>query len=150
MARTPETIRNNPALEPRAQTGNIPAMDPHRTPPVLDMTPDGQFRDTPTGNPGMNPGANPGASPGASPGAPPPGIRPATALDRILGKVGGVALLVALAAGGLLLASLAILFVGLVLPVLIVAGAIGAASLWWRIRRLRRQGVPVRFVVVRR
>ena len=142
MARTPETIRNNPALEPRAQTGNIPAMDPHRTPPVLDMTPDGQFRDTPTGNPGMNPGANPGA--------PPPGIRPATALDRILGKVGGVALLVALAAGGLLLASLAILVVGLVLPVLIVAGAIGAVSLWWRIRRLRRQGVPVRFVVVRR
>lgn len=132
------TFRNNPTLEPRTQAGNIPRMDQHRTPPVLDMTPDGQFRDTP------------GASPGASPGTPPPGIRPATALDRILGKVGGVALLVALAAGGLLLASLAILFVGLVLPVLIVAGAIGAVSLWWRIRRLRRQGVPVRFVVVRR
>ncbi len=138
MARTRVTFRNNPTLEPRTQAGNIPRMDQHRTPPVLDMTPDGQFRDTP------------GASPGASPGTPPPGIRPATALDRILGKVGGVALLVALAAGGLLLASLAILFVGLVLPVLIVAGAIGAVSLWWRIRRLRRQGVPVRFVVVRR
>jgi hypothetical protein len=135
------TLRNNPALEPRRRPGNIPGMDQHRTPPVLDMTPDGQFRDEPGLNPGMNPGMNPGA---------PPNARPATTLDRILGKVTGVALLVALAAGGLLLASLAILFVGLVLPVLIVAGAIGAGTLWWRIRRLRRQGVPVRFVVVRR
>ncbi len=125
------TFRNNPALEPRPRPGNIPPMDQQRTPPVLDMTPDGEFRDAP----GLNPGAPP---------------RPATTLDRVLGKVTGVALLVALAAGGLLLASLAILFVGLVLPVLIVAGAVGAATLWWRIRRLKRQGVPVRFVVVRR
>lgn len=131
------TFRNNPALEPRPRPGNIPGMDQHRTPPVLDMTPDGQFRD----DAGLNPGMNPGAAPGP---------RPATTLDRILGRVGGVALLVALAAGGLLLASLAILFVGLVLPVLIVAGAIGAVTLWWRIRRLKRQGVPIRFVVVRR
>lgn len=132
------TVRNNPTLEPRALPGNIRRMDQHRTPPVLDMTPDGEFRDAS------------GPIPGAPPGAAPLGARPATALDRILGKVTGVALLVALAAGGLLLASLAILFVGLVLPVLIVAGAIGAATLWWRIRRLKRQGVPVRFVVVRR
>jgi len=131
------TLRNNPALEPWPSPGNIPGMDQHRTPPVLDMTPDGQFRDNAGPNPGMNPGA-------------PPNPRPATTLDRILGRVGGVALLVALAAGGLLLASLAILFVGLVLPVLIVAGAIGAVTLWWRIRRLKRQGVPIRFVVVRR
>jgi hypothetical protein len=131
------TFRNKSALEPRLHPGNIPGMDPHRTPPVLDMTPDGEFRDGPNLDPGMNPGA-------------PPEPRPAGTLDRILGKVTGVALLVALAAGGLLLASLAILFVGLVLPVLIVAGAIGAATLWWRIRRLKRQGVPLRFVVVRR
>lgn len=121
-------------------------MDQPRTPPVLDMTPEGEFRDAP----GMDSGMNARMNAGMNPGAPPQGARQATMLDRVLGKVGGVALLVALVAGGLLLASLAILFVGLVLPVLIVAGAIGAASLWWRIRRLRRQGVPVRFVVVRR
>jgi UDP-N-acetylmuramyl pentapeptide phosphotransferase/UDP-N-acetylglucosamine-1-phosphate transferase len=99
-------------------------MDPHRRPPVLDMTPDGQFRD-------------------------PAAQRPGT-LDRILGRVGGIAILVALAAGGLLLASLAVVFVGLVLPVLVVAGAIGAGSIWWRLRRARKQGRPVPFVVIRR
>jgi predicted lipid-binding transport protein (Tim44 family) len=102
-------------------------MDTHRRPPVLDMTPEGEFRDP----------------------APPP--RPGR-LDRILGRVGGLALLVALATGGLVLAAVAIFFAALALPVLIVAGAIGAGSLWWRLRRLRRQGGPgaVRFVVIRR
>jgi hypothetical protein len=99
-------------------------MDPHGTKPVLDMTPEGEFRD-------------------------PAPMRPGT-LDRILARLGGVALLVALAAGGLVVAGLAVLFVGLLLPVLIVAGAVGAASIWWRLRRLRRQGAPVRFVVIRR
>lgn len=117
-------------------------MEQHRTPPVLDMTPEGEFRDTP--------GPNRGPFPGMDGSAPPQATRPASTLDRVLGKIGGVALLVAVVAAGLLLASLAILFVGLVLPVLIVAGAIGAASLWWRIRRMRRQGVPVRFTVMRR
>ncbi len=88
------------------------------------MTPDGQFTQPPT--------------------PPRPGM-----LDRILARVGGVALLVALVAGGLVLASLAVLFVGLILPVLIVAGLIGAGSLWWRLRRARQQGRPV-FVVMRR
>lgn len=88
------------------------------------MTPEGEFRDPP---------------------APPR----ATMLDRLLGRVGGVALLVALVAGGLVLAGLAVLFVSLALPVLIVAGAIGAGSLWWRLRRARRQG-RVNFVVLRR
>jgi hypothetical protein len=100
-------------------------MDTDRRKPVLDMTPEGEFRDP----------------------APPPR---ASTLDRILGRVGGVALLVALAAFGLVLAALAVLFVGLILPVLIVAGAIGAGSLWWRLRRLRKQGRPVQFVVMRR
>ncbi|WP_439597002.1 hypothetical protein [Falsiroseomonas sp.] len=99
-------------------------MEPHRPPPVIDMTPDGQFTQPPT--------------------PPRPGM-----LDRILARVGGVALLVALVAGGLVLASLAVLFVGLILPVLIVAGLIGAGSLWWRLRRARQQGRPV-FVVMRR
>lgn len=100
-------------------------MDTHRRPPVLDMTPEGDFRDP----------------------APPPR---AGTLDRILGRVGGVALLVALAAGGLVLAAVAIMFAALALPVLVVAGAIGAASIWWRLRRARRNGEAVRFVVIRR
>jgi hypothetical protein len=98
-------------------------MDPHRRPPILDMTPEGEFRDTP---------------------------RPAGTLDRLLGRVGGVAMLVALAAGGLVLAALAVLFLGLLLPVLLVAGLVGAGSLWWRIRRARRTGQPLPFIIIRR
>jgi len=99
------------------------SMDPHRRPPILDMTPEGAFRDTP---------------------------RPVGTLDRLLGRVGGVAVLVALAAGGLVLAALAVLFLGLLLPVLLVAGLVGAGSLWWRIRRARRNGQPAPFVIIRR
>ena len=33
------------ALEPAPGSGNIPSMDPQRRPPVLDMTPEGEFRD---------------------------------------------------------------------------------------------------------
>lgn len=121
-------------------------MDPTRRPPVIDMTPDGEFRDAS--------GAQAGPRFGGDPlGAVPPGTGPArrpSALDRALGKLGGIALLVALVVGGLMLAALAILFVSLALPVLIVAGAIGAASIWWRLRRLRQQGRPVSFVVLRR
>jgi hypothetical protein len=100
-------------------------MDPQRRPPVLDMTPDGEFIDP----------------------APP---RPASALDRFLARVGGVAVLVALAAGGLVLAGVAIMFAALALPVLIVAGAIGGFSLWWRIRRAQKQGQPIPVVIIRR
>jgi hypothetical protein len=100
-------------------------MDPVRRPPVLDMTPEGEFRD------------------------PPPPPAPGT-LDRILARVGGVAVLVALAAGGLVLAAVAVLFAAIALPVLIVAGAIGAGSIWWRLRRARKQGQPIPFVVIRR
>ncbi len=99
-------------------------MESARHRPVLDMTPEGEFREPP---------------------APP---RPGW-LDRVLGRVGGAALLVALVAGGLVVAALAILFVGLILPVLVVAGAVGAGSLWWRLRRARRQGRAA-FVVIRR
>src|SRR3954464_14404066 len=81
-------------LEPEPALGNIHPMETHRrpgspfqdaTPPILDMTPEGEFRDP----------------------LPPPG-----GLDRVLGKVGGIALLLTLAAGGLLLVALAVLFVG--------------------------------------
>lgn len=100
-------------------------MDPQRHPIVLDMTPEGEFRDAPS--------------------------RPAAGkLDRALARIGGAAVLVALAAGGLVLAAVAILFAALALPVLIVAGAIRGGSIWWRIRRARKAGQPVPFVVIRR
>lgn len=104
-------------------------METQRRTPVLDMTPEGDFVD----------------------GAAPP--RPARPFDRALARVGGVAMLVALVAGGLVVAALAILFVSLVLPILIVAGVIGAGSLWWRMRRARRNGQPMprpSFIVIRR
>lgn len=99
-------------------------MEPHRNPPMLDMTPDGEFVQPPSpSQPGM--------------------------LDRILARIGGVALLVAVISAGLVLAALAVLFVSLILPVLLVAGLVGAGSIWWRLRRARRQGRPA-FVVMRR
>jgi hypothetical protein len=97
---------------------------------VLDMTPEGEFRD------------------------PLPPRR--TWLDRALGRVGGLALLVTLATGGLLVVALAVVFIGLLLPVLIGAGLVAFGTLWWRVRRARRAGGlgggprPVRFVVIRR
>lgn len=117
-------------------------MDPMRrpaTPPVLDMTPDGEFRDSPAS-----------------------AALQQSWLDRALARVGGVALLLTLAAGGFVLAALAILFVGLLLPFAIAAGAVAFGTLWWRMRRMRARGdAPggpggsgpgrsVRFVVIRR
>jgi hypothetical protein len=104
-------------------------MDMHRRLPVIDMTPEGEFRD-------------------------PEPPRPAGALDRLLARLGGAAVLVAVAAGGLVLAGLALLAIGILLPVMLAAGAIGAASLWWRLRRARRAGAAasrqVRVVILRR
>jgi hypothetical protein len=123
-------------LEPWLVTSNILGMDSFRRsgphgrdplPPVLDMTPDGEFRDPlPPSQRGW--------------------------LDRILARLGGAALLVTLVTGGLLVVALAVLFVGLLLPVAIGAGLIAFVSLWWRMRRLRATGGgrPVRFVVLRR
>jgi len=107
-------------------------METHRRPPVIDMTPEGEFRDA--------------AATGAN-------GRPAGPLDRALARIGAAGMLVALVAGGLLLAGLAVLAISILLPVALVAGSIGAASLWWRMRRARRNGtVPqgIRFVVIRR
>ncbi len=103
-------------------------MDTHRRPPVIDMTPEGEFRE---------------------PAAPPR----AGWLDRALARIGAVGMLVALVAGGLLLAGLALLAISILLPVALVAGAIGAGSLWWRIRRARRDGTMppgARFIIIRR
>ena len=71
-------------------------------------------------------------------------------LDRALLRVGGVAALAAVVAGGLVLAASAILILGLLLPVLVVAGAVAFGTLWWRIRRARRAGVSPTFVILRR
>ncbi len=117
-------------VEPGPEAGNIRAMDthrrpgsPYRDPTTLDMTPEGEFRDPP----------------------------PRSRLDRALGKFGGMALLVTLAAGGLLLVALAVVLIGLLLPVAIGAGLIAFVSLSWRMRRLRRAGgQPARFVILRR
>ncbi|WP_135467092.1 hypothetical protein [Crenalkalicoccus roseus] len=96
------------------------------TPPVLDMTPEGEFRD--------------------------PAPLRATWLDRVLARVGAAALLLTLVVGGFLVAALAVLFVGLLLPVALVAGLVAFVSLWWRVRRMRRQGGAdgFRFLVIRR
>lgn len=98
-------------------------MDTQRRPPVIDMTPEGEFRDP----------------------VPP---RALGTFDRLLARVGGIAMLVALGAAGLFLAGLALLAIGVLLPVALVAGLIGGGSLWWRMRRGGAQ--PVRFVVIRR
>jgi hypothetical protein len=103
-------------------------MDTQRRPPVIDMTPEGEFRE---------------------PAAP----RGAGVLDRALARIGAAGMLVALVAGGLLLAGLAVLAISILLPVALLAGAIGAGSLWWRMRRARRDGTApegVRFVIIRR
>ncbi len=102
----------------------MPRMSDPRQRPVLDMTPEGEFRDPP---------------------------RPSR-LDRILAKTGGIAVLVLLAAGGLVLAAVAVFFAALLLPVVVAAGAVAFVSLWWRARRMRRQGLDPRVfrIVVRR
>ncbi|UFN48256.1 hypothetical protein LPC08_19910 [Roseomonas sp. OT10] len=90
--------------------------------PVLDMTPDGEFR-TPA----------------------PPGL-----LDRVLARIGGVAALVVLVVGGLVVAALGMLMLGLLLPVLLVAGLVASGVFWWRLRQARRSGRPMAFMVMRR
>ncbi|WP_338662528.1 hypothetical protein VQH23_20530 [Pararoseomonas sp. SCSIO 73927] len=101
---------------------------PHR-PPVLDMTPEGDFRDAPQAVPR------------------------AGWLDRTLLRLGGFAVLAAVVAGGLVLAASAVLLLGLLIPVVIVAGLVGFVTLWWRARRGGRPGgrpgMPA-FVIIRR
>ena len=95
--------------------------DHPRRPPVIDMTPEGEFR-TPA---------------------------PPNRFERMLMRLGGVAILVAAVALALVVAALGFVVVGLLLPVVLVAGAIGAGVLWWKLRQARRHGRPA-FVVMRR
>jgi len=85
-----------------------------RPPPVLDMTPDGGFRDPPQPGP----------------------------FDRLLLRVGGAAALVVVGVGALGLAALALVVLGFLIPVLIGAGAVAFGSLWWRARRAQRPAPP--------
>jgi hypothetical protein len=82
--------------------------------PVIDMTPEGEFRG--------------------------PQARPAGLMDKIMARVGGVAALVALVAGGVVVAGIAIAFFAIALPIAVLAGVIAFASLWWRMKRAGRQG----------
>jgi hypothetical protein len=103
------------------------AMETNRRPPVIDMTPEGEFRDA--------------AEPRATGGP----------LDRLLARLGAAGMLLAMVAGGLVLAGLAVLAIGILLPIALVAGLVGAGSLWWRARRARQNGEPLRpFVIIRR
>ncbi len=92
-------------------------------PPILDMTPEGGFRE--------------------------PAPAPKGWLDRALARVGGIALLLAVAAGGLVVVALAFVLLGLLLPIAIGAALVAFVSIWWRLRRLRGRGASP-FVVVRR
>lgn len=92
-----------------------PLMSDKRPPIIIDMTPEGEFRDPP-----------------------PPPVR--RGFDLVLARLGGAAMLVALATGGLLVAALALLAIGVLLPIVLTAGAIGAVTLWWRLRKARARG----------
>jgi hypothetical protein len=38
------------------------------------------------------------------------------------------------------MAALAVLAIGVLLPIVLIAGAIGAAIIWWRLRKARARG----------
>ena len=75
---------------------------------------------------------------------------PPSPMERLVSVVLRVCLLVAGIAGVLLLASLAVVAIGILLPILAVSALIAGAILWWRLRQARREGRPLRFVVNRR
>jgi len=101
-----------------------------RRPPVLDMTPEGEFTTPP----------------------------PATAVDRAMGTVLRVALAVAGLAGIFLLASFALVAIAVLVPVLIMAALVAGGVLWWRVRKGPPAGAGqggnasrvAQFVVIRR
>lgn len=90
-------------------------------PPLLDMTPQGDFRDPP----------------------------PPSRADRIASVVLRAALGVVVLAGLLALASLAIVALSVILPILFGAAAVAGVILWWRLRQARRNGQDVRIMVFR-
>lgn len=105
-------------------------MDKHpRRPVVIDMTPEGEFRDPP----------------------------PAGPMDRFLARAGGWAALAAIVATGMVVAALAFAALAVLVPVALGAGLVAWLAFRWRMYRLRRQGVtpgqagsPLHFVIIRR
>lgn len=100
-----------------------------RRPVIIDMTPEGEFRDPP----------------------------PASRMDRLLARAGGVAALVATLAVGLTVAALALAALTVLIPIAIGGALVAWAAFRWRMYRLRRQGrapaqtgTPLRFVILRR
>lgn len=103
---------------------------PHR-PVVLDMTPEGEFREPP----------------------------PPSGLDRLLARFGRIAAVVAVVALLLAIAALAFAALAVLIPVGLAAAALAWVSFRWRMWRRRRQGLPpegregsgpARFVIFRR
>jgi len=92
-----------------------------REPVILDMTPEGGFREPPRAAP----------------------------LDRAIGRVGGVAAGIAGLALALSIGALAFLALTVLVPLVLVAGGIAAATFWWRLRRFRQQGGSIQFVMRR-
>ena len=90
-------------------------MSDKRPPIIIDMTPEGEFRDQP----------------------PPPAPR---GFEGWLSRLGNAAVLLALSGFGLLMAALAVLAIGVLLPIVLIAGTIGAAIIWWRLRKARARG----------
>jgi hypothetical protein len=97
-------------------------MSDQRPRPVIDMTPEGEFREP----------------------APTP-----SRFDRVLSRVGGYAVLSAVVAGGLAFAALGLAVALVLLPVALLAGMVGFGALWWRARRARREGRPFVMVIRR-
>lgn len=81
-------------------------IDPARTPPVIDMTPDGRFREP--------------LRPGAAPGVP-------ASVKLLIGAV-----LVAVLAGTAAVAALALWVVSMLLPVLLIAAGVAWATFKYR------------------
>jgi hypothetical protein len=82
--------------------------------PVIDMTPEGEFRGPAPSRKGF--------------------------LDKALARVGGIAALVAIVAGCVVVAGVAIAFFALALPIAALAGLVAFGSMWWRMRRAGQQG----------
>lgn len=105
-------------------------MDTHpRRPVVIDMTPEGEFRDPP----------------------------PAGPMDRFLARAGGWAAVTAIVATGLVFVALAVTALAVLVPVALGAGLVAWGAYRWRLWRMRRSGVmpgrpgmPLRFVIIRR
>jgi len=88
----------------------------NRTPPTLDMTPDGRFR------------------------TPPGGTRAPWSLKLLLG-----AAVVAIVGGSIAVAALALWVVASLLPVIVIAAGLAWATHKYRLWRRRSSAVPTRF-----